>query len=64
MVAGGGRQLADEPHRPASTWRCFEATSPDTMLGGLEIGGPQTIAFHPVLPIGVAQEANYDLLAF
>ncbi|AMV20654.1 YncE family protein [Planctomyces sp. SH-PL14] len=63
MVAGGGwRSPTNRSTR--FDMAVFDATSPDTMLGGLEIGGPQTIAFHPVLPIGVAQGANYDYSLF
>jgi hypothetical protein len=34
------------------------------MIGGIKAGGPQVIAFHPMLNLGVAQGANYDFHFF
>jgi hypothetical protein len=63
MVAGGG-WWSPTNAKTRFGMAVFPTDDFNTMLGGLDVGGPQNVAFHPDLPIGIAQGANYDFFLF
>ena len=63
FVAGGGWRSPSNQQRHINI-AVFETQKMEAMQGGLDVGAPQVIAFHPVLPIGVAQGRVYDFHIF
>lgn len=63
MIAGGGWRSTTN-RRIRYDVAVFESEDMTTMLGGLKCGAPQTICFHPVLDIGVAQGNSTDFYTF